>query len=122
MNWKRIIIYGACLSAVQIGAGFAAGLFRTASVFSAWDVASLVLCTFLFAKLAIRDRPLAHACLVLAFYAVISIVMAAFTTRFLSGVPATLIALEWLGIIFSMAIGLSIGRALLQAPGIKREA
>ena len=124
MNWKIIIAYGACLSIAQITAGFAAGFFGTTSLFSAWDLASFVICTLLFAHLATRNRyrPVVHACLALVFYAVISLALAALTSDFLGKVPTTLIGLEWLGLIISMVIGVSIGRALRHAPASPREA
>ena len=125
MNWKAIIIYGACLSIADFAVGFAAGFFGAKPLFSAWDLASFVICTALFAHLAIRNRvrPLAHACLVLAFYGVIWLALAALELALLGSVPPLLlIGLDWLGLIVSMAIGISIGSALRPAPGSPREA
>jgi hypothetical protein len=119
VNWKAIVIYGIGLSITQIAIGFAAGFFGANSLLSVWDLASFAMCTALFVHLAIRhkNRPLTHACLALAFYGGIWLALAALVSGFLSSVPPLLIGLEWLGLVVSMAVGLSIGKAIRHAPG-----
>ena len=124
MNWKAIIIYGTCLSVAQIVLGFLSGLFGASSLLSAWNLASLVICTALFTLLAarIRVRTFAHACLTLGFYGVISLVLTALVSAFLGNVPPLFIALEWLELIVSLAVGLSIGSAIRSKRATPREA
>ena len=117
MNCKEVIVYGTCLSISQIAAGFASGFFGASPPFSAWDLASIVICTAVFAHLATRNRvrPFAHACLALAFYGIIWLALAALASGFLGSVSPQLIGLEWLGLLVAMAVGVSIGSAIRPA-------
>ncbi|MBB5878532.1 MULTISPECIES: hypothetical protein [unclassified Xanthomonas] len=111
MNWKAILAYTALLFLIQCGTGIASGFFDPLGWINAWNLLSFLLCAALFAHMTRRvaQHRLAHACLILAMYAVFADVVAALLPPDMTDEPAMFFALEWLQLLASTGLGLLVG-------------
>ncbi|MDV0438645.1 hypothetical protein [Xanthomonas sacchari] len=118
MNWKAILAYTALLFLFQCGTGFASGFFDPLGWIDAWNVLSFLLCAALFAHMTQRvtQHHLAHACLILAIYAVIADLLAALLPPDTTGEPTLFVILEWVQLLASAGVGLLVGWLFLRRP------
>ncbi|MCI2244331.1 hypothetical protein L3067_06870 [Xanthomonas sp. PPL568] len=115
MNWKAILAYTALLFLFQCGTGFASGFFDR---INAWNVLSFLLCAALFAHMTQRvtQHRLAHACLILAIYAVVADLLAALLPPDTTGEPTLFVILEWVQLLASAGFGLFVGWLFRRRP------
>lgn len=118
MNWKAIPAYTALLFLFQCGTGIASGLFDPLEWINAWNLLSFLLGAALFAHMSRRvtQHRLAHACLILAIYAVFADVLAALLPPDMTDEPALFVILEWVQLLASAGLGLFVGWLFQRRP------